>query len=395
MKKVLLVTSSACMILRFNLENIRLLQSLDCQVDIACNFVHGNTCDDQGVQELKRWCAEHRVGCHQVDFDRNVYHFRQNIRAYTQLLALLRANSYAFIHCHTPIGGVIARLAGHAASVPVIYTAHGFHFFSGAPLKNWLLYYPVERLLAHRTDTLITINHEDYARARKFAAKHVAYIPGVGIDTVKFQPMPELRASKRAALGLKMNDIVLLTIGELIPRKNHAAVLRALAMLKGLPNFPRMQLLICGRGEMDTPLRDLALAEGISDHVRFLHYRQDIAEICNASDLFIFASHQEGLSVALMEAMACGMPVIASRIRGNTDLIEDGVSGLLISGDAKLAPAIESLAGAPDVCAALGAAARERTREFATERVQALMRDIYASMLEKIPENETKGAAGA
>ena len=117
----------------------------------------------------------------------------KNIQSYKMLKKIIDEGSYDIIHCHTPVGAMIARLAALSArkkGTKVIYTAHGFHFFKGAPLVNWLLFYPAEWLLAPVTDVLITINKEDHARALKqLHAKRIEYVPGVGIHTEKFREL--------------------------------------------------------------------------------------------------------------------------------------------------------------------------------------------------------------
>ena len=167
MKRVLMLASVASMIDQFNMPNIALLQKLGYEVDVACNFIEGNTCSDARVAELKQKLQDMHVHCYQIDFARNIKHMGQNMRALRQVEGLMKQNGYVFCHCHSPIGGVVARIAGHRTKTKVIYTAHGFHFYQGAPVMNWLVYYPVEKVLSRWTDVLITINHEDYARAKK------------------------------------------------------------------------------------------------------------------------------------------------------------------------------------------------------------------------------------
>ena len=256
-----------------------------------------------------------------------------NVKAYKQLKKIINEGHYDIIHCHTPVGAALTRLAASDArkrGSKVFYTAHGFHFYTGAPLANWLLYYPVERWLARKTDVLITINREDYERAKRFKAGRVEYVPGVGLDLRKFQEPRISRAEKRKELGIGSDDFTLLSVGELIPRKNHAIVLDALGELKKSNQLNGISYLICGEGPLESELKQKAKALGIGEYVRFLGYRSDIGDICHCSDLFVFMSLQEGLPVALMEAMASGLPAICSNIRGNHDLIENGKSGVLV-----------------------------------------------------------------
>lgn len=244
-----------------------------------------------------------------------------NIEAYKQLKKIIKENNYDIIHCHTPVAGVLTRLAArNSKNTTVIYTAHGFHFFKGAPLLNWLIYYPVERFCARFTDKLITINKEDYERAKKFSLRkngNVYYVPGVGIDIEKFRNTKVDVCQKKKELGIPENIPVLLSVGELIKRKNHETVLKSLSKLEN-KNFA---YLICGRGVLMEYLQNLTKQLGLESKVKFLGFRKDVAEICKTADLFIFPSYQEGLPVALMEAMAADLPAIASNVRGNRDLL--------------------------------------------------------------------------
>lgn len=333
MKQVLMLASVASMIDQFNMPNIALLQKLGYHVDVACNFEQGNTCSDARVAELKSKLREMNVRCYQIDFARNIKCIGQNIKAYQQVKKLMEQNHYVFCHCHSPIGGVVARIAGHRTKTKVIYTAHGFHFYKGAPIANWLMFYPVEKILSYWTDTLITINQEDYERAKKkFHAGKTYYLPGIGIDLERFHVgAAQTIQQKRQELGLQPQDVFLLSVGELSDRKNHVVVIEAMKQL--IQRHPQLRYFICGQGEKKQELQQLIRKYHLEDHVKLLGFRTDVAELCQAADVFVFPSKQEGLPVALMEAMACGVPVVCSRIRGNTDIVKDGVNGYLVSSD--------------------------------------------------------------
>lgn len=308
-----------------------------------------------------------------------------NLQAYRQLKAIIDEGSFDLIHCHTPVGALIARLAARSArkkGTKVIYTAHGFHFFTCAPLINWLLYYPAEWLLAPLTDVLITLNREDYDRARKhLRAKRVEYVPGVGLDTGKFAHLGLDPAEKRRELGFEQEDFLLLTVAEMTKNKNHTTVLQAMALLKTVPEYKKLHYLICGRGEQQEALEAQAKRLGIWDHVHFLGYRTDAAELYGCCDLFVFLSHREGLSLAMMEAMSSGLPILCSRIRGNTDLIDDGVSGIFAENDpVSVSEDILELMRNPEKRKKLGAAAGEKVILFDEKPVQAKMKDIYLSL---------------
>lgn len=308
-----------------------------------------------------------------------------NISAYRQLKQLIDNGNYDIIHCHTPVGAMIARLAALDArkkGTTVIYTAHGFHFYKGASPVHWLAYYPAEWLLAHVTDVLITMNKEDYALAqKKMHAGRIEYIPGVGVDTGRFRSGQTNPEEKRRELGFGAEDFLILTVAEMTKNKNHSTVLKALAMLKDEPEFASMRYLICGRGENEQNLRQEAEDLGITDHVVFLGYRHDVPDLLRCSDLFAFMSFREGLPVALMEAMSSGMAVVCSEIRGNTDLVENGAQGVIAENTPEgVADAVLDLYRNPDKRRMLGEAAAEKVKDFDQKNVHRKMRDIYLSI---------------
>lgn len=328
MKRVLMLASVASMIDQFNMPNIALLQKLGYEVDVACNFIEGNTCSDERVAELKQKLQDMHVRCFQIDFARNIKHLGQNMRALRQVEGLMKQNGYAFCHCHSPIGGVVARIAGHRTRTKVIYTAHGFHFYQGAPVMNWLVYYPVEKMLSRWTDVLITINHEDYKLAKKkFKMKKLTYVPGIGIDTQREGLSQKEKEEKRKELGIPQDAFLITNAAEFTPNKNQKTVIEAIEQLHN----PNIYFVMCGIGEKKAELEQYVKEHGLEEHIRFVGFRNDLHEILQTSDCFVLSSFREGLSVALMEAMAEGLPVVCSRIRGNVDLIKDGKGGILVS----------------------------------------------------------------
>lgn len=376
MDKVLILASVASMIDKFNIPNIELLKNMGYEVHVACNFKKGNSCPVDKVNELTMKLNELNVKYFQIDFDRNVFNVIQNIKAYKQTYILLKKNRYKFIHCHSPIGGVCGRIAAHRTKTKVIYTAHGFHFFKGAPLLNWLIYYPVELLLSRYTDVLININQEDYNRARKyFKAKKIEYIPGVGVNVNKFKETRVNRTEKRREIGVPEDAILLVSVGELNKNKNHETVIRAIAKL----NNPNIYYLICGVGKLENKLHALVKDLGLEKQVKLIGYRTDIAEICKASDIFCFPSYREGLSVALMEAMAVGLPIVCSNIRGNVDLIKSGKGGFLVNPNDidGYAEAISKLIKNKELCIEFGKYNIEAVKKYNLDVITDAMKKIY------------------
>ena len=255
-----------------------------------------------------------------VPFERNPFN-PKNLRAFKMLKKVINEGHYDIIHCHTPVGAMMTRLASGKArkkGSKVIYTAHGFHFYKGAPLLNWILYYPVERLLARKTDVLITITHEDYSRARSFKMKRLEYVPGVGIDFAKYRKLIDnSKEALKEELGIPSGAKVLLSVGELNKNKNHRMVIKA------LPSLANTYYVICGQGPLYQKHRELAKDIGVDDRVKLVGYRKDVCKFYNMADVFVFPSFREGLPVSLMEAMSTGLVCVSSYNRGSDDLLRD------------------------------------------------------------------------
>ncbi|HEM3610551.1 TPA: glycosyltransferase family 4 protein [Streptococcus suis] len=314
---------------------------------------------------------------HDLPFERSPIR-KNNLQVYKDLKNIIDTEQYEIIHCHTPMGGAIGRLAARSArkkGTKVIYTAHGFHFFKGAPLVNWLAYYPAERWLARYTDVLITINTEDYEIAKKFKVNRIEYVPGVGIDTDKFKNIEVNRTEKRESLGVSEDDFMIISMGELNKNKNHQVIIRAIAKLRN----EKIKYVLCGQGPLETELRELAKELDVENQVKFLGFRKDVPDLMKVADLFAFPSYREGLSLSLMEAMASGLPVVCSEIRGNTDLIEDGKGGYLVepSDVEGFAKYIKELIEDSRLKSELGGFNLEKIEHYSIENVLCEMEEIY------------------
>lgn len=314
---------------------------------------------------------------------RSIFDFKSNYIAYKNLMNLLKTGDFEVIHCNTPVGGVIGRLCGKKAKVKkVIYTAHGFHFYKGAPLVNRTFLKWAEKIMARWTDAIITMNKEDYQAAQKFKLRNqrkVYYVPGVGIDTEAYTNINIDKKSLRKKLGLETDDIILIAMGDLIKRKNYEASIKAIARA----NNPKLQFLICGKGPKLDSLQTLVKELGIENQVHFLGFRTDIKELLAVSDIFLFTTYQEGLPRSMMEAMAVGLPCVASKIRGNVDLIDDGRGGYLrdpedIEGFKEV---IDNLASDGELRRNMGIYNLEIIKKFDIENVRIKIKQIYAEVL--------------
>jgi glycosyltransferase EpsD len=262
---------------------------------------------------------------------------RKNLGAYKELKSIINNNHYKIIHCHTPMGGVLTRLAARQArkhDTKVIYTAHGFHFCKGAPLLNWLIYYPIEKTLSRYTDCLITINEEDYSLAvtHRFKANQIEHVHGVGVDTDRFTPVKEIHKSVLREKYHYRNDIFLMFYAaEFNKNKNQEILIEALALVK--EQVPNAKLLLAGEGPLIEHCKQLAIKLEVEEMVDFLGYRNDIEALLKMSDAAVASSFREGLPVNIMEAMACGLPVIAVDNRGHRELIANNKNGWLVESD--------------------------------------------------------------
>ena len=401
--RVLILATTAYMIERFNMINIKLLQEMGYTVDVACNFEYGNPMSKESLEGFRKKLKALGVEAIQLPVNRRIYDICGNGGALLKTIKLMRMRHYSFVHCHTPVGSVIARAAAGLTGTRAIYTAHGFHFFDGAPRINWLLYYPVEKLLSYLTDVLITINREDYERARAcFGMKRLEYVPGIGIDTAGFNSCMDeaMCISTRRELGIADDAMMVLMVGELSKRKNHISVLRAVAELKASESFTvqgksrKLCICIAGTGVYSEYFEHFIQDKHLQNEVRLLGYREDMLKLYRAADAFLFPSYQEGLSAALMEAMACGLPAAASRIRGNTDLI-DKEGGILfdvgreprrIDDESEsvhnIRKALEWLRNlSEEECKAMGEYNQAKIREnFDTAAVSQRLRQIYGAI---------------
>ena len=401
--RVLILATTAYMIERFNMINIKLLQEMGYTVDVACNFEYGNPMSKESLENFRAELKALGVEAIQLPVNRRIYDICGNGGALLKTIKLMRMRHYSFVHCHTPVGSVIARAAAGLTGTRAIYTAHGFHFFDGAPRINWLLYYPVEKLLSYLTDVLITINREDYKRARAcFGMKRLEYVPGIGIDTAGFNSCMDeaMCISTRRELGIADDAMMVLMVGELSKRKNHISVLRAVAELKASESFTvqgksrKLCICIAGTGVYSEYFEHFIQDKHLQNEVRLLGYREDMLKLYRAADAFLFPSYQEGLSAALMEAMACGLPAAASRIRGNTDLI-DKEGGILfdvgreprrIDDESEsvhnIRKALEWLRNlSEEECKAMGEYNQAKIREnFDTAAVSQRLRQIYGAI---------------
>lgn len=327
--KILYTATVLSHICQFHLPYLQALQEQGVEVHVAAR---NNLAEKNGLQ--LRY-ADRFIN---IPFQRSPKN-PQNLKAYRQLKFLLSQEHYDCIICNTPMGGILTRLAAKKSrrkGTRVIYMAHGFHFYQGAPKKNWLIYYPIEKYMARLCDLIITINEEDYTLAKEKFPTPVSHIHGVGVSAKRYHPVDaDAAATMRKAEGLSEHDYVILCTGELNKNKDQRTLLKAVAQLKG--QIPNLKVLLAGNGPLDRELKSMAVSFELGNVVKFLGYRTDLEKVVPAVDVVASCSHREGMPLNVIEAMLCGKPLIAAVNRGTKELVKDHVNGLLFNAGDEMA----------------------------------------------------------
>ncbi len=374
MKKILLTATVQSHICQFHIPLISLLHELGCEVHVAAR----NNLKEKNGLSLE--CADKIFD---VPFSRSPFS-KNNIKALKMLKKIISDDGYEINHCNTPMGGVLTRLAAKKArkkGTKVLYTAHGFHFYKGSPFKNWLLYYPVEKMLSRITDGLITIVGEDYYLANKKFHCPVYHTFGVGVKTEKFKSFSALEAQKFREEQNWSDKIVLLCTGELNKNKNQIALINALPHV--LVKNPNVILLLAGNGPERSNLIKAISEQGLDKNAFLLGYRTDLEKYVWSSDIVISLSKREGLPVNILEAMYCEKPVIASNNRGHRELISNGINGILLekTNSSSVCDAISKLVTEKDSTEKYVFASLKKVQLYLDFNVKEQLRDIYKDFL--------------
>ena len=371
MKKVLFAATVDSHILNFHIPYLKYFKDSGYEVHVATN----------SDKEIPYCDVKHKVSFERKPFKVN------NIRAIGQLKKIIDKENFDIIHCHTPMGGAVTRIAAKKArkrGTKVFYTAHGFHFFKGAPLLNWLLFYPVEKHLSKYTDALITINEEDYNIAnKKFHAKKTYLVHGVGVDPTKFniEMSEDEKNELRKSLGLNKEDFVLIYVAELSKRKHQDMAINVAKYL--LENNIQVKLLLVGNDSLKGYYQDMVKKYRVDDNVKFLGYRKDIPNLLKISDLLISTSKQEGLPVNIMEGIEQKIPIICTNCRGNRDLIKNNVNGFLVDIDDiyQMAEDIKVIMKNRDIRQTFMQKGKEKIKKYEIDNVMKEMDEIYAGQI--------------
>ncbi|OQP10741.1 glycosyltransferase family 4 protein [Geobacillus thermoleovorans] len=370
-RKILFSATVYAHLAAFHKPFIQLLQDKGYEVHAAANPDHGRKAE---IEEMG-------VVCWDIPFSRSPYD-RSNVWAMRELKRLFHTHRFDLIHVHTPVASFLVRyMAKKCGQGPVLYTAHGFHFYQGAPLQNWLIYYTAEKWAARWTDGLVVMNEEDYGNGKRLGFKEdesLFFVHGVGVSIDQYGVQGD--ANIRGQLGIPDSDVVITYIAELNWNKNHLFLLRN--WKKILRRASNVHCLIIGKGEAEEELKQYVKHNELH-HIHFLGFRHDVPMILSQSDIVTLLSFREGLPRCVMEAMASKKPLVVTNIRGSRDLVQHGVNGFVVNleDDDALTESFIQLIRDPKLREKMGQSSFERIQPYRLEHVLTEMEDVYSRFL--------------
>lgn len=371
MKKVLLVATVQSHIAQFHKPTINALKNQGYVVDVAA---HNN------LHLKKNLTLSEPDNIYEIPFSRSPYSLK-NFKAYRDLKSLIQNGNYDIIHCNTPVGGILTRWACRKLrnnGLKVIYEAHGFHFFKGGSKLNWMIWYPIEKFFSKYTDALVLINKMDYELAKKsFSAKATYRIPGVGVNLSQFHEQGD--CNLRLELGILDNAQIVLSVGELNKNKNHKMGIKALSLMQN----DLVHYCIAGNGPLLEELTAYAAQLGVKQRVHFLGYRRDLPAIYKEADVFLLPSYREGLGMAAIEAMACGLPLVSSNRHGINDYSIEGVTGFKCHPDDHIgfAKGIETILSDDNLSNKMSEQCKDISKQFSLQESVNSIMQIYKETL--------------
>lgn len=377
MKKALMLAPMGSVHRRFNKANIDALHALGYKVELCANFENGDGPEIHN-QEYVSECIKDGVTPHSISFAR--HSLSGSLKCLPQLKKLLIDKQYDIVHTHTETGGLLLKLAHSAkGNSKFFYTPHGMSFWKGSGLKSQLVYKPLEKWICSGMDMNLGMNMEEVDYLKHWNKHTATYVHGIGLNVERMQTPIRTYNNVRSEFGLNVEDVLVSSIGELDDNKNHITVIRALAQL-GRSDF---KYVVCGVGPNKELLLEEATKLGVKNNVLLVGYRSDVPDILNAADIFVFPSYHEGMPVSALEAMACGLPIICSEIRGNVDIIREGDNGYLFqpSDVETLARKLEYLLDDAEKRKVMGLKNKENVKDFSLESVTEELKRIYKSVL--------------
>jgi len=378
-KNILFLATVPSMIVAFNMRNIKMLQDMGYTIHAACNYYENSAWTDEQLEEYRSILRENSVVMHQIDFPRKPYHPISLIKSYFQTKRLLKKIDFEMLHNQSCVSGILGRIACRKYDMKVIHTEHGFYYFKGGPLFNWI-FYPFDRLCSYFTDAIVTINKDDTAFAKKhMRAKKVVYIPGVGIDVDYYQNTVIDKEAMKEKIGLPKNSFVVLSVGELNENKNHSAILRAISKIDSQDIY----YVICGEGTEKENLVKLAKELGMEKRLFLMGQRKNVNEFYKMADVFAFPSKREGLGLAALEAMASRLPLVTSNKNGINDYAENELTGYMCSPEDidRFSEAILKLYKNTELRETFGAYNIEKVKGFSQKKTDEIMLKLYKDTL--------------
>ena len=378
-KNILFLATVPSMIVAFNMRNIKMLQDMGYTIHAACNFYENSAWTDEQLEEYRNILRENSVKMHQIDFPRKPYHPISLVKSYFQTKSLLKKINFQMIHNQSCVSGILGRIACRKYDMKVIHTEHGFYYFKGGPLFNWI-FYPFDRLCSYLTDAIVTINKDDTIFAEKhMRAKKVVYIPGVGIDIDFYQNTVIEKGAMKEKLGFPKNSFVVLSVGELNENKNHSAILRAIRKI----DKQDIYYVICGEGTERENLLKLAKEFGMEKNLFLMGQRDDVNEFYKMADVFAFPSKREGLGLAALEAMASGLPLVTSNKNGINDYAENELTGYMCSPEdiSSFSEAILKLYKNTELREIFSVYNIEKVKGFSQKKTDEIMLKLYKDIL--------------
>lgn len=370
MKKALLTATVQSHIAQFHRPLIKILKKEGYEIHIAAkdNLFEKNGLDIRNIDRK-----------YNIPFERSPLK-RNNIKAFFELRKIIREEQYDIISCNTPMGGIVTRLATIGTKKKkskLFYTAHGFHFYKGAPKKNWFVFYPIEKVMAHFTDVLITITKEDYKLALKKFKTEIKHIYGIGADENKYLAVTEdENIIFRKKMGYDKRKVILCT-GELNENKNQITLIRAISQI--VTKYSDVLLLLAGNGPKEDELRDEIKNLGMEEYVTLLGYHTDLEKYTNACNIVVSVSFREGMPLNILEAMICEKPIVASNNRGHRELISHGENGYLVQADniEDISDKILELLENKEKCEQFSRKSKERVQPYLMKNVEKDLMKIY------------------
>lgn len=355
--KVLITASSFSHIVNFHLPYLRRLYDEGWEIHLACG---GTDCGIPFISKKYSLPLKKRIGA------------VSNFHSAAKIRQIVGSNHYDLIITHTSLAAFFTRLAlkGLKNRPRVINVVHGYLFHDNMPNGKRVLLELAERITAKQTDKILTMNESDTVWATKnHVAPIVHKIPGMGLDDKKF-----LDVAAKVDLGLSENDFVLIYPAEFSDRKNQRMLIESMTIL---PN--RVKLLLPGNGKELHVCQELAKKFGVEDRVFFPGYLSDIQSVIRISDVAVSSSKSEGLPFNIMEAMFLGKPIVASKVKGNADLIENNYSGILFALDDKtaFADSVNKLMNDRDLATSMGKHAAEQVQQYRLDRVIDIVMNEY------------------